>query len=116
MNNLSNQMSNLFDGNNQDKSLERYIRSLSPEAIAQLSRPEPDVANLMERNIVGSLGALPGQNFDVAITTSRESLAQLLASAMMHGYFLRNAQQRMTLEKALPALVGASDSSDESAN
>ncbi|MFM7325775.1 MAG: DUF760 domain-containing protein, partial [Nodosilinea sp.] len=31
----------------------------------------------------------------------RESLGRLLASAMMSGYFLRGAEQRMTMERAL---------------
>lgn len=57
----------------------------------------------MERNIVGMLGNLPSEHFDVTISTSRENLGRLLASAMMGGYFLRNAEQRMTFEKSLRA-------------
>jgi hypothetical protein len=79
-----------------------YVQSLSPEAIAQLSRPSsPEVFQAMERNIIGLLGALPSEHFNVTVTTSREDLGRLLASAMMSGYFLRNAEQRMTLEKSL---------------
>jgi hypothetical protein len=102
MNSLSQQTQDFFGNSGDGNSLEGYIKSLSPEAIAQLSRPEDNVAKLMERNILGALGTLPGQAFGVTVTTSRESLAQLLASAMVHGYFLRNAEQRMTLEQALP--------------
>jgi hypothetical protein len=101
MNSVTNQLSDIFGGNS-GNGLEGYIKSLSPEAIAQLSRPESDVVQLMERSIVSSLGMLPGQHFDVTVTTNRDSLAQLLASAMIHGYFLHNAQQRMTLEHSLP--------------
>jgi len=32
-------------------------------------------------------------------------LGRLMASAMMSGYFLRNAEQRMTFERALPGDV-----------
>ena len=39
--------------------------------------------------------------FDVEITTNRENLGRLLASAMMSGYFLRGAEQRMTFEDSL---------------
>jgi hypothetical protein len=41
---------------------------------------------------------LPSENFDVQVTTNRENLAGLLASAMMTGYFLRKMEQRMELE------------------
>jgi hypothetical protein len=37
----------------------------------------------------------------VQITTNRENLAGLLASAMMTGYFLRQMEQRMHLEENL---------------
>ncbi|MGL4883930.1 MAG: DUF760 domain-containing protein, partial [Waterburya sp.] len=53
-----------------------------------------------EHNIIGLLGNLPSDNFDVAISTNRENLGRLLASAMMSGYFLRNAEQRMTFEES----------------
>jgi hypothetical protein len=56
---------------------------------------------LIERNIIGLLGNLPPEHFGVTITTSRESLGRLLASAMMSSYFLRNAEQRMNFELAL---------------
>jgi hypothetical protein len=58
----------------------------------------------MERNIIGLLGHLPSEHFGVTISTSREHLGRLLASAMMSGYFLRNAEQRMGFEKSLQEL------------
>ena len=83
-------------------SLMQYVQSLQPEAIAHLSRPNsPEVLQLMERNIVGLLGGLPSEGFDITITTSREHLGRLLASAMMSGYFLRNVEQRLGIEKSL---------------
>ncbi|NJP19414.1 MAG: DUF760 domain-containing protein [Hydrococcus sp. CRU_1_1] len=86
------------------ETLWKYVQSLSQETIAQLSRPESsEVLNVMERNIIGLLGNLPSEHFDVSISTSREHLGRLLASAMMSGYFLRNAEQRMNFEKALQA-------------
>lgn len=82
-----------------------YLQSLSPETIAQLSRPASlDVFQVMERNIIGMLGALPSEHFNVMITTSREDLGRLLASAMMSGYFIHNAEQRMMFEKSLAAV------------
>ena len=44
---------------------------------------------------------LPGEQFEVKIQASRDSLAGLLASAMMTGYFLRQMEQRMELESTL---------------
>jgi Protein of unknown function (DUF760) len=80
----------------------QYVQSMSPETVAQLSKPtSSEVFQVMERNIVGLLGNLPPEHFGVTITTSRENFGRLLASAMMSGYFLRNAEQRMTFEKSL---------------
>jgi hypothetical protein len=58
----------------------------------------------MERNIIGLLGNLPPDNFGVTISTNRDHLGRLLASAMMSGYFLRNAEQRLDFEKSLQGL------------
>lgn len=83
-------------------SLFQYVQSLSPETVAKLSKPDSaEVFQVMERNIIGLLGALPPDSFNVAITTTREDLGRLLASAMMSGYFLRKAEQRMDFEQSL---------------
>ena len=89
------------DGENSN-SLWHYVQSLSPDTIARLSQPESqEVFGVMEQNITGLLGNLPQDNFNVSISTNRESLGRLLASAMMSGYFLRNAEQRMGFEESL---------------
>ena len=80
----------------------QYVQNMNPETVAQLSRPgSQDVLQVMERNIIGLLGGLPSDGFDVTISTSREQLGRLMASAMMSGYFLRNAEQRLALESTL---------------
>ncbi|MBW4635099.1 MAG: DUF760 domain-containing protein [Iphinoe sp. HA4291-MV1] len=80
----------------------QYVKSLSPETMTQLSKPtSPEVFQVMERNIVGLLGNLPSEHFGITITTNRENLGRLLASAMISGYFLRNAEQRMNFEITL---------------
>lgn len=100
-NNMPEFMGSGMEGGN---SLFQYVQSLHPETIAHLSRPSsPEVFQVMERNIVGLLGGLPPEEFNISITTTREDLGRLLASAMMSGYFLRNAEQRMHFEKALVA-------------
>lgn len=72
--------------------------------MSQLSKPSSaEVFQIIERNIVGMLGSLPSEHFDVTISTSRENLGRMLASAMLGGYFLRNVEQRMMFEKSLQA-------------
>jgi hypothetical protein len=57
---------------------------------------------------VGLLGNLPSEHFGVTITTSRENLGRLLASAMISGYFLRNAEQRMNFDMAIQGTEASS--------
>ncbi|TBR57299.1 hypothetical protein B4U84_14840 [Westiellopsis prolifica IICB1] len=103
MNNPSKKVSEFFNGESETENyLWQYVKSLTPDTVSQLSQPaSPEVFQVMERNIIGILGNLPPEHFGVTITTSRESLGRLLASAMMSGYFLRNAEQRMNFELAL---------------
>ncbi|MGB3207676.1 MAG: DUF760 domain-containing protein [Crinalium sp.] len=102
MNNAPNRSSEFFSGDEASNLLWQYVQSMSPDTISQLSKPmSPEVFQVMERNIVGLLGNLPSEHFGVTVSTSRENLGRLLASAMMSGYFLRNAEQRMVFEKSL---------------
>ena len=81
---------------------------MSPEAISQLSKPgSSEVSEAIERTIVAMLGGLPADDFNVMITTNRENLGRLLASAMLNGYLLRNAEQRMGFEQSLESLEAA---------
>ena len=91
-----------FKESERANSLMHYVHSMGPETIAQLSNPaSSEVQQMMEHNIIALLGGLPPQHFDVEITTNRENLGRLLASAMMSGYFLRGAEQRMAFEQSL---------------
>lgn len=103
MSNPSNRVSEFFNSDSETSDLLwQYVKSLSPQTVSQLSKPSSaEVFQVMERNIVGLLGNLPSEHFGVTITTSREHLGRLLASAMISGYFLRNAEQRMNFEMAL---------------
>lgn len=103
MSNRNNRMPE-FLGNEDEPTnlLWQYVQSMTPETVAQLSKPtSTEVFQVMERNIVGLLGNLPSEHFGITITTNRENLGRLLASAMISGYFLRNAEQRMAFEKSL---------------
>lgn len=91
----------------------QYVQSMSPDTVSQLSQPTSnEVFQVIERNIVGLLGNLPPENFGMMVTTSREHLGRLLASAMMSGYFLRNAEQRMSMERSLQLNEPNSSESD----
>ncbi|MFP4135319.1 MAG: DUF760 domain-containing protein [Halothece sp.] len=99
-----NQNSEFFEEGGNKNYLWQYVQSLNPEVVEQLSHPQSqEVFQVMERNIIGLLGGLPSDQFNVSISTSREHLGRLLASAMMSGYFLRNAEQRMNFERSLQA-------------
>ncbi|MGB3510441.1 MAG: DUF760 domain-containing protein [Microcoleaceae cyanobacterium] len=101
MNHLpGNSSESLANESNSTNLLWQYVQSLNQETVSQLSKPDPEVAQIMEQNLKGMLGHLPPENFDFVITTSRENLGQLLAAAMMSGYFLNKARQRMELEKS----------------
>lgn len=97
-----NSPQNFFQQNGESNTLWQYVQSLSPDTVAKLSQPESqEVFQIIEHNIIGLLGNISPEHFDVAINTNRENLGRLLASAMMSGYFLRNVEQRMTFEKSL---------------
>jgi len=82
-------------------SLTEYLQGLDPETVARMSRPSsPEVMALMDQHIASLLGHLPPQGFDVTITTNRENLGRLLATALMSGYFIRGAEQRMQMEQS----------------
>ena len=49
------------------------------------------------------LGALPAQYFTVTVSSTAESLAQLMYSVLLTGYLFRNAYYRMQLRNALLA-------------
>jgi rRNA pseudouridine-1189 N-methylase Emg1 (Nep1/Mra1 family) len=110
MNNLSNQNPENYSSRASNKNLLwEYVQSMKPETVVQLSQPaSEEVLQSIQHSIFTMLGGLPEEEFDVTITTSRESLGKLLASAMMNGYFLRNVEQRMEFEKSLQQTAATS--------
>ncbi len=106
MNNIDERNPDFFDNQTTNgNSFLHYIKSLSPETMTQLSRPgSPEVLEAIERTIVSMLGGLPSEDFNVTITTNRENLGKLLASAMFNGYLLRNVEQRMAFESSLQSV------------
>lgn len=79
-----------------------YLQHQSPDVLSRVAKSaSPEIQQIISQNVQGLVGMLPSENFNVQITTDRENLAGLLASAMMTGYFLRQMEQRMELETAL---------------
>ncbi|MDH6060786.1 DUF760 domain-containing protein [Chrysosporum bergii ANA360D] len=78
----------------------KYLQHQPPEVLARVAQSvTPEIKHIISQNVQGLVGMLPGENFNVQVTTDRDNLAGLLASAMMTGYFLRQMEQRMQLER-----------------
>ncbi|NET32166.1 MAG: DUF760 domain-containing protein [Cyanothece sp. SIO1E1] len=86
----------------QANQLLKYLQHQSPEMLARVAQSvSPEIKQIISQNVQGLVGMLPSEAFNVQVTTDRENLASLLASAMMTGYFLRRMEQRMELEDNL---------------
>lgn len=89
-----------------------YLQRQSPEILARVAKSaSPEIKQIISHNVQGLVGMLPSESFNVKITTDRDNLAGLLASAMMTGYFLRQMEQRMQLEDLADSVVLPHDSS-----
>lgn len=88
-----------------------YLQSQSPEILANVAKSaSPEIKQIISHNVQGLVGMLPSESFNVKITTDRDNLAGLLASAMMTGYFLRQMEQRMQLEDLADSVTLPRDS------
>ncbi len=82
-----------------DNSLLQYLQKQNPDVLAQIARSiSPDAKQIVSQNVQGLVGVLPSDQFQVQVTTDQDNLSNMLASAMMTGYFLRQMEQRMELE------------------
>lgn len=98
----------------QANQLLKYLQHQSPEVLARVAKSvSPEIKQIISQNVQGLVGVLPSEAFNVQITTDRENLAGLLASAMMTGYFLRRMEQRMELESSIRGSTPLSFDSSE---
>src|SRR5512139_1852112 len=101
--------SNFFNSStdmHQANQLLKYLQHQSPEVLERVARSvSPEIKQIISQNVQGLVGVLPSEDFNVQITTDRDNLAGLLASAMMTGYFLRRMEQRMELETSLSGVT-----------
>ena len=80
----------------------QYLQDQSPDVLQRVAKSaSPDIQDIIRHNVQGLLGMLPGEQFEVEVTSNRDNLANMLASAMMTGYFLRQMEQRKELEETL---------------
>ena len=80
----------------------QYLQEQSPDVLQRVAKSaSTDIQDIIRHNVQGLLGMLPGEQYEVKVTSSKDNLASLLASAMMTGYFLRQMEQRKQLEEAL---------------
>ena len=83
----------------------KYLQHQPPEVLTRVAQSvSGEIKQIISQNVQGLIGVLPSEGFTVQVTTDRENLAGLLASAMMTGYFLRQMEQRMELEASLTGL------------
>jgi hypothetical protein len=93
--NFLNSDSEAVDAN----ALLKYLQHQPPEVLERIARSvSPQVKQIISHNVQGLVGVLPNEGFNIKISTDRENLAGMLASAMLTGYFLRQMEQRMDLE------------------
>ncbi|AIE73825.1 MULTISPECIES: DUF760 domain-containing protein [unclassified Synechocystis] len=85
----------------QVNTLLQYLQKQHPETLAWIAQSaSSEIKEIIHQNVQGLVGMLPMDDFDVQITTDREDFANLLASAMMTGYFLSRMEQRKNLESS----------------
>ena len=86
----------------ESNALIQYLQDQSPDVLHRVAKSASnDIQDIIRHNVQGLLGMLPGEQFDVKVTASKDNFASLLASAMMTGYFLRQMEQRKELEESL---------------
>lgn len=87
------------DNDDQGNQLLKYLQNQPPEVLTRVAQSvSPEIKQIISQNVQGLVGMLPAEGFNIHVTTDRDNLAGLLASAMMTGYFLRRMEQRMELE------------------
>ncbi len=80
----------------------QYLQDQPADVLQRVAKSaSPEIQEIIRHNVQGLLGMLPGEQFEVKVTSNKDNLASLLASAMMTGYFLRQMEQRKQLEETL---------------
>ena len=85
-----------------NNTLIEYLQRQHPETLERIAQSaSPEIREIITHNVQGLIGMLPAEGFNVQVVTNRHNLANLLASAMMTGYFLCQMEKRKDLEQNL---------------
>ncbi|MEB3226856.1 MAG: DUF760 domain-containing protein [Synechocystis sp.] len=85
----------------QVNTLIQYLQKQHPDTLSWIAQSaSSEIKDIIYQNVQGLVGMLPSEDFHMQITTDREDFANLLASAMMTGYFLSKMEQRKNLESS----------------
>ncbi|NQY79128.1 MAG: DUF760 domain-containing protein [Candidatus Caenarcaniphilales bacterium] len=98
-----------FFGNNKplsdnDKNVDfhKFFGTRDKDDILMLAKEiSVDAKQFFESSITGILGHLPAEFADTSVTFSKESLNQLLYSAMITGYMTKAVENRLELESLI---------------
>jgi len=98
MNNQSDRVPEFFEGNGDNNLLWEYVQSLSPETVSHLSKPtSADVFQVMERNVMGLLGNIPSDHFDVTFNR-KEAPAISVPRLAARGIAVRMYRHKYSLQ------------------
>lgn len=96
--------------------LQKYIQAQSVQDMSRMATEiSGDVRQMIGSNVQALLGYLPASEFNTTVMASKESLQNLLASAMVTGYFMHAMETRMGMEElfaptaAEPTLLSPED-------
>lgn len=79
--------------------LQKYIHAQSVQDMSRLAGEiSPEVRQLIGANVQALLGYLPTSEFNTTVVASKENLQNLLASAMLTGFFMHAMETRMQME------------------
>ncbi|MCH2227808.1 MAG: DUF760 domain-containing protein [Candidatus Caenarcaniphilales bacterium] len=91
-----------IDESNQDLDFHKFFGSRDKEDILMLAKEiSPDAKQFFETSVGGILGHLPSELADTSVTFSKESIHQLLYSAMITGYMTKAVESRLELESLI---------------
>lgn len=88
--------------------------SSGPDDVDRLREFTSDsAADAFRRIVVGILGSIPADTYEIVITSDRSGLSRLMRSSLSTGYAMRNAEFRMLLNESMASssTVGAGQSS-----
>lgn len=91
------------------RKLAEMVRNYStgPDDVDRLRRMATDCSvDAFRKIVMGIFGSIPGDAYDIVITSDRRGMSRLMQSSMSTGYTLRNAEFRMVMNESMNPDVG----------